>query len=100
MPHVDSQALSQFTQQLMQAKGMSPSDAAVVAASLQWADDRGIASHGVAFLPRYVQMIDEGDLDVRARPERVNATPAIVDAHQARSTIIRHVCRCRIRTRT
>lgn len=87
MPHVDSQALSQFTQQLMQAKGMSASDATVVAASLQWADDRGIASHGVAFLPRYVQMIDEGDLDVRARPERVNATPAIVDAHQAAGAV-------------
>jgi hypothetical protein len=87
MPHVDSQALSQFTQQLMQAKGMSASDAAVVATSLQWADDRGIASHGVAFLPRYVQMIDEGDLDVRARPERVNATPAIVDAHQAAGAV-------------
>jgi ureidoglycolate dehydrogenase (NAD+) len=83
MPQVDSTALSQFTQQLMQAKGMSASDAAVVATSLQWADDRGIASHGVAFLPRYLQMVDEGDLDVHARPERVHGTPAIVDAHQA-----------------
>ena len=58
MPQVDSLALSQFTRLLMQAKGMSASDAAVVAASLQWADERGIASHGVAFLPRYVQMVD------------------------------------------
>jgi len=87
MPLVDSLALSQFTQQLMQAKGMSASDAAVVAASLQWADERGIASHGVAFLPRYVQMVDEGDLDVQARPERVHASPAIVDAHQAAGAV-------------
>jgi len=87
MPQVDSLALSQFTQQLMQAKGMSASDAAVVAASLQWADERGIASHGVAFLPRYVQMVDEGDLDVQARPERVHASPAIVDAHQAAGAV-------------
>ena len=87
MPQVDSTALSQFTQQLMQAKGMSTSDAAVVAASLQWADDRGIASHGVAFLPRYLQMVDEGDLDVHARPERVHGTPAIVDAHQAAGAV-------------
>ena len=87
MPQVDSTALSQFTQQLMQAKGMSASDAAVVATSLQWADDRGIASHGVAFLPRYLQMVDEGDLDVHARPERVHGTPAIVDAHQAAGAV-------------
>jgi len=87
MPQVDSTALSQFTQQLMQAKGMSASDAAVVATSLQWADERGIASHGVAFLPRYVQMMDEGDLDVQARPARVHGTPAIVDAHQAAGAV-------------
>ena len=87
MPQVDSTALSKFTQQLMQAKGMSASDASVVAASLQWADDRGIASHGVAFLPRYLQMVDEGDLDVHARPERVHGTPAIVDAHQAAGAV-------------
>ena len=87
MPQVDSTALSQLTQQLMQAKGMSASDAAVVATSLQWADDRGIASHGVAFLPRYLQMVDEGDLDVHARPERVHGTPAIVDAHQAAGAV-------------
>ena len=87
MPQVDSQALAQLTQQLMQAKGMSGSDAAVVASSLQWADERGIASHGVAFLPRYLQMIDEGHLDVHARPERVHATPAIVDAKQAAGAV-------------
>jgi len=87
MPQVDSSALSQFTQQLMQAKGMSASDAAVVATSLQWADERGIASHGVAFLPRYLQMIDEGDLNVHARPERAHGTPAIVDAHQAAGAV-------------
>ena len=87
MTHVDSLALSQFTQQLMQAKGMSASDAGLVAASLQWADERGVSSHGVAFLPRYIRMIDEGDIDVHARPERVHSTPAIVDAKQAAGAV-------------
>jgi len=87
MPHIDTHALAQFTHQIMQAKGMSGSDAAVVAASLQWADERGIASHGVAFLPRYVEMIDAGDIDVHARPERVHGTPAIVDAKQAAGSV-------------
>jgi len=87
MPYVDSLALSQFTQQLMQAKGMSATDAGAVAASLQWADERGIASHGVAFLPRYVQMIDKGDLHVDAKPERVHDNPAIVDAKRAAGAV-------------
>lgn len=87
MPVVDSTALGRFTQHLMQARGLSVEDAAIVADSLRWADERGIASHGVAFLPVYLQMIDAGDLDVQARPARVQGSPAIVDARQAAGAV-------------
>lgn len=87
MPVVEPLALSRFTRNLLQAKGLAEADAETVAESLRWADERGVASHGVAFLPVYLQMIDAGDIDLRARPERVHATPAIVDAHQAAGAV-------------
>ena len=87
MPVVESLALSRFTCSVLEARGLSADDAALVGASLQWADERGIASHGVAFLPVYLQMIEAGDIDVHARPQRMHDTPPIVDARQAAGAV-------------
>lgn len=53
---------------IFQKKGMSYSDAAIVAEVLVWADLRGHSSHGVARVERYVSFIERGDLDPKAVP--------------------------------
>ena len=89
MPLIDPVALHRFSQQLLADRGMSPDDALTVADSLDWADRRGIASHGVAFLPRYLEFIKAGDLDPKARPAVISRPPGpwVVDAHRAAGAI-------------
>jgi ureidoglycolate dehydrogenase (NAD+) len=60
--------LHQFTALVLQAKGMRAEDAATVADTLVWADLRGIDSHGVGWLPKYVQFCDTHVIDAAARP--------------------------------
>lgn len=89
MPLIDPVALHAFTQRLLVERGMAPADAVTVADSLDWSDRRGISSHGIAFLPRYLEFIKAGDLDPRAQPEVISQAPApcVVDAHRAAGAI-------------
>jgi ureidoglycolate dehydrogenase (NAD+) len=59
--------LRRFIGQAFQAKGMGAADADVVAEALVWANLRGGDGHGVARLPRYLEMIDGGEMDPRGR---------------------------------
>jgi LDH2 family malate/lactate/ureidoglycolate dehydrogenase len=52
--------LEQFVADVLRAHGLPPADAAVTARVLVAADLRGIASHGVARLGRYVKGLQEG----------------------------------------
>ena len=61
-------ALAAFVAAIFRAKGMSQEDAAQVADVLVWADLRGIDSHGVVRVPRYLAFIKRGDFDPRGRP--------------------------------
>ena len=54
----DHEDLQRFIAQAFQAKGMSAADADVVAETLVWANLRGGDGHGVARLPRYLDMIE------------------------------------------
>jgi LDH2 family malate/lactate/ureidoglycolate dehydrogenase len=60
-------------------------DAAAVADALVWANLRGIDSHGVSRVPRYLELFDKGESSADAVPtvERPRAAIAIVDAHGA-----------------
>jgi ureidoglycolate dehydrogenase (NAD+) len=79
---VHHQDLQRFIAQAFQAKGMNAADATVVAEALVWANLRGGDGHGVMRLPRYLEMIDLGDMDPRGRPHLVldTATFFILDA--------------------
>jgi ureidoglycolate dehydrogenase (NAD+) len=66
IPHQD---LSRFIAAILVAKGMGADDAATVADSLVWANIRGVDGHGVFRLPTYLDFIDRGELDPRARPK-------------------------------
>jgi LDH2 family malate/lactate/ureidoglycolate dehydrogenase len=67
------------------ACGVREDDARTVADALVWANLRGIDSHGVSRVPRYLELFDKGESDPRAVPaiERPRAAIAIIDAHAA-----------------
>lgn len=67
------------------ARGASKADAAAVADALVWANLRGVDSHGVSRVPRYLELFDKGESVPDAVPtvERPRAAIAIIDAHAA-----------------
>lgn len=70
---------------IFQARGVREPDAAAVADALVWANLRGIDSHGVSRVPRYLELFDKGQSvpDAVVTVERPRAAVAIVDAHAA-----------------
>jgi ureidoglycolate dehydrogenase (NAD+) len=82
IPHLD---LSRFIAAMLGAKGMSAEDAATVAEGLVWADMRGTDSHGVVRLPTYLDFIDRGQLDPRARPKPRAIGPSAIVLDCARA---------------
>ncbi len=78
---VDADRLAEFTTRVFIALGVPEEDAHVTADVLVAADLRGIDSHGVARLRRYVQGIRDGVMVPRPRIEVVHETPstALID---------------------
>jgi len=80
--HIDATALTQFAAAVLEAKGVASADAAITADVLVQADLRGIVSHGVARLRRYVDGLDSGLMKAKPDTTVVNETPAtaLIDA--------------------
>lgn len=57
--------LTRFAREVFVRAGMSEAQAGIVADVLVWADLRGVESHGVMRIPRYLELIDAGDLNPR-----------------------------------
>jgi ureidoglycolate dehydrogenase (NAD+) len=68
--------LDRFIHDVLKAKGASNADAAIVAEGLVWANLRGIDGHGVSRLPRYIRIIERGEIDTTARPRLTLDRPA------------------------
>ena len=60
MPTYQPAELQDFATRLLKAGGFTASDAAQTADMLVWANLRGVDSHGVLRIPRYVEMIELG----------------------------------------
>ena len=73
---VGHQDLHRFIRDVLVALGASESDAAVVADGLVWANLRGVDGHGVSRLPRYIAIIERGEIDTKAEPRLVHDRPA------------------------
>lgn len=54
---------------IFRAKGMSDEDSVTAADVLVWAELRGVPSHGVVRIPGYIDAIDRGKFDPKARPD-------------------------------
>jgi ureidoglycolate dehydrogenase (NAD+) len=79
------QQLTKLASDLLAAGGFSPQQARETADLLVWANLRGIESHGVLRIPRYVEMCEQGLINGAAAPRQVAGRGAIsvVDADRA-----------------
>ncbi|HSF40169.1 MAG TPA: Ldh family oxidoreductase [Thermoanaerobaculia bacterium] len=79
---VPAERLKSFVVACLEAAGVTPEDAATVAEVLVSADLRGVSSHGVARLRRYVEGTHRGKINPRPvlSVVRENAVTALVDA--------------------
>jgi len=73
---VSAEELHRYIRDVLVALGARESEAAGVADGLVWANLRGGDGHGVSRLPRYLQMIKRGEIDVKAQPRLVHDRPA------------------------
>lgn len=82
---VTAAALGRFTTEVLVRVGMPPAPAGIVADVLVWANLRGMDSHGVMRLPRYLELIAAGDLnptpDLTTRTE--TAAAVLIEADRA-----------------
>jgi LDH2 family malate/lactate/ureidoglycolate dehydrogenase len=82
---VMAEALRRFAASVFERAGMSQGDAAIVADVLVWANLRGVDTHGVMRIPRYVNLIEIGDMNPRPAIAVRSETPAsvLVDCDRA-----------------
>ncbi len=82
---IAAQALEAYAGALLQAGGFAPSHAAETAEMLVWANLRGIESHGVLRIPRYVEMVGLGLINPQAVVRQVAGRGAVcvLDADRA-----------------
>jgi ureidoglycolate dehydrogenase (NAD+) len=69
---VSHQELGRFIRDVLVTHGARAEDAAIVAEGLVWSNLRGGDGHGVARLPRYLEMIKRGEIDVKVRPRLIH----------------------------
>ncbi len=72
---VKTKELEQFTIEILKKSGLSQEDASITAEVLLSADMRGIESHGVARLKRYVDGIKNGIIKTGIQPKTIKETP-------------------------
>src|SRR5882672_9666355 len=71
-------ALKRFATDIFARAGMPEADAKIVADVLVWANLRGVDTHGVTRIPRYVDLIEAGDMNPRPAITTRTETPASV----------------------
>ncbi|HEX5957186.1 MAG TPA: Ldh family oxidoreductase, partial [Hyphomicrobiaceae bacterium] len=77
--------LRDYARRLLAAGGFGPDDAYKTADLLVWANQRGVDSHGVLRIPRYLEMVARGMINTSARPRvlREHGAVALIDADLA-----------------
>lgn len=75
--HVDRLVLQQLAVKLLQRKGMFAAEAQIVADRMIEADLEQRSSEGIGTLTEYLDAMDLGDIDPRARIITISETPAI-----------------------
>ena len=86
---IAAQDLRQFVAALFAQAGMSAAHAATVAEALVWANLRGVDTHGIARVPRYLEFIQTGIINPQPAMRVVTDTPAVLvlDADRAAGAV-------------
>jgi ureidoglycolate dehydrogenase (NAD+) len=74
---VAAEELRRYATDVLVAGGMAPEGAATEAAALVWANQRGIDTHGVIRLERYLEMFAQGESNPRPQVRVISETPAV-----------------------
>jgi LDH2 family malate/lactate/ureidoglycolate dehydrogenase len=61
---VPAKALRTLTTDILVSAGLNPHSAETVADAFVWANLRGVDSHGVSRLPRYLELFEKGEANV------------------------------------
>src|SRR5256712_7873892 len=87
---VDERELKEFCEQVFMRLGVPPKDAKTTSGVLVLAGLRGIESHGVARLPRYVNGIKAGYIKPieRSRVVKETKTTALIDGEQSLGQVV------------
>jgi hydroxycarboxylate dehydrogenase B len=80
MPLIPAKQLSEFSVALLQAGGVSPTEAKLVGESLVAANLRGHDSHGVMRIAQYLNSVTNGDVKPGAELTIINESPTLVQA--------------------
>ncbi len=74
---VSAEALRRYAAAVLEAGGMAPAHAEAEAEALVWANLRGVDTHGVIRLPRYLEMFEQGESNPRPDIKVVADLPAV-----------------------
>ena len=74
---VAPEELRRFAADVLVAGGMTHAGAAMEAAALVWANQRGVDTHGVIRLERYLEMFSQGESNPRPKVTVISDTPAV-----------------------
>ena len=82
---VTAEKLAALTEAIFVAKGMAREHAKTVAEVLVWAELRGAPSHGVQRIPRYIEIIEAGEMSLRPAMKIVKELrgAVLIDADRA-----------------
>jgi LDH2 family malate/lactate/ureidoglycolate dehydrogenase len=82
---VSRHELARFVDDVFRRVGMSAAHASVMADALVWANLRGVDSHGVVRLPRYLEMIEQDLMNLRPEPKVSHPVPVgiVIEADRA-----------------
>lgn len=77
--------LRQMVRSMFEKLGSSAADADVVADVLVWANLRGVDSHGISRIPRYVELFEKGQANATARLQvsHPQSSIVVIDADKA-----------------
>ena len=79
-----------FARSLLQAHGVPPEDAAIIAGCLVSADLRGVDTHGLCRLPIYLERVRKGLINAHPKlePKRVTPVAATLDGQNGFGFVI------------
>ncbi len=92
MPKVAHSDLAWFARRVFESAGVAPDNAAIWSETLIWANLRGVDSHGVLRIPRYIELLAKGEINATPNLRLLRAAGAIalLDADRAPGPVAMH----------